>query len=284
MRLERFTEQAQEAFQEAQEIMQEQYHTQLDVEHVFLALLRQPEGLTIRALKRLNLEPEAVTQQVERELAQTPKIYGRHGYGIQVYITSRMLRLVKRAEAEASQLNDLFVGVDHLLIAISQERGGAASRILSSFTDDQERISQVVIELRKTKQHLAEVVKQLLVEIAPDELHDFPFLERLFQQYVPQALKQGRVEGVGLAAMFTEALSGASAEGRMEGMQQQARTDILETLALRFDPPSSVYLTVEKTLAEVTELAHLRTTFRHALRAADFATFVQALSNVTPGP
>ena len=43
MRLERFTEKAQDAFQHAQEIMQEQHHTQLDVEHVFLAMLRQRE-------------------------------------------------------------------------------------------------------------------------------------------------------------------------------------------------------------------------------------------------
>ncbi|MBA3471367.1 MAG: hypothetical protein H0T53_17150, partial [Herpetosiphonaceae bacterium] len=41
MKLERFTEKAQEAFQSAQELMQEQHHSQLDVEHIFLALLRQ---------------------------------------------------------------------------------------------------------------------------------------------------------------------------------------------------------------------------------------------------
>ena len=44
MRLERFTDKAQEAFQEAQEIMHEQHHTQLDVEHIFLAMLRQKDG------------------------------------------------------------------------------------------------------------------------------------------------------------------------------------------------------------------------------------------------
>ena len=44
MRLERFTDKAQEAFQEAQEIMHEQHHTQLDVEHIFLAMLRQKAG------------------------------------------------------------------------------------------------------------------------------------------------------------------------------------------------------------------------------------------------
>ncbi len=148
MRLERFTEKAQEAFQEAQEIMQEQHHTQLDVEHVFLAMLRQRDGLATRVLARLNVDADVVAQRVERELEKSPKVYGQYGYGNQVYVTPRTQRLVKRAEEEANRLNDQYVGVDHLLIAISSEREGASSRILHSFNVDQQHISQVVTEIR----------------------------------------------------------------------------------------------------------------------------------------
>ena len=65
MRLERFTDKAQEAFQEAQEIMHEQHHTQLDVEHIFLAMLRQKDGLASRALERLGVDPDTISQRVE---------------------------------------------------------------------------------------------------------------------------------------------------------------------------------------------------------------------------
>ncbi len=148
MRLERFTDKAQEAFQEAQEIMQEQHHTQLDVEHVFLAMLRQREGLTNRALARLNIDVEMLSQKIERELEKSPKVYGQYGYGNQVYVTPRTQRLVKRAEDEANRLNDQYVGVDHLLIAISGEREGASARILHGFGVDQERIYQILMEIR----------------------------------------------------------------------------------------------------------------------------------------
>ena len=57
MRLDRYTEKAQEALQEAQEIMQELHHTQLDVEHIFLAMLRQSKGLTQRALEKVGVVP-----------------------------------------------------------------------------------------------------------------------------------------------------------------------------------------------------------------------------------
>lgn len=148
MRLDRFTEKAQEAFQDAQEIMQDQHHTQLDVEHIFLAMLRQRDGLTTRTLARLNVEPEAVSQRVERELEKSPKVYGHYGYSNQVYVTPRTQRLVKRAEEESNRLNDQYVGVDHLLLAISNEREGASMRILHSFNIDYDQIYQALIEIR----------------------------------------------------------------------------------------------------------------------------------------
>ncbi|MBC8163445.1 MAG: AAA family ATPase [Roseiflexaceae bacterium] len=148
MRLDKFTEKAQEAFQEAQAIMHEQHHTQLDVEHVFLAMLRQTDGLARRTLEKLNVDPDMVTQRVERELEKSPKVYGQYGYGNQVYITPRTQRLVKRAEEEATRLGDQFVGNEHLLIAISGEREGSSSRILNNFGVDQERIYQALMEIR----------------------------------------------------------------------------------------------------------------------------------------
>ncbi len=128
--------------------MHEQHHTQLDVEHIFLAMLRQREGLTSRAIERLAVDAEMVAQRVERELEKSPKVYGQYGYGNQVYITPRTQRLVKRAEEEATRLSDQYVGIEHLLIAISGEREGASSRILNGFGIDQERIYQALMDIR----------------------------------------------------------------------------------------------------------------------------------------
>ena len=148
MRLDRFTEKAQEAFHEAQSIMGNMHHTQLDVEHIFLALLRQKDGLTIKALQKLSVDGDVVAQRVEYELDKSPKVYGQNIYGNQVYITPRTQRLVKRAEEEAQRINDQFTGVEHLLIAMLNERDGASQRILSSFNVTQERLYQVLMEIR----------------------------------------------------------------------------------------------------------------------------------------
>ena len=148
MKLERFTEKAQEAFQHAQELMHEQHHSQLDVEHIFLALLRQSDGIAGRVLGRLSVNVESVIARVERELDKSPKVYN-YGYPQQsVYVTPRTQRLVKRAEQEAERMGDQYVSTEHLLIAIAGEREGASARILASFGIDTERLLSILMEIR----------------------------------------------------------------------------------------------------------------------------------------
>ncbi len=148
MRLERFTEKAQQAFHLAQEMMQEHQHSQLDVEHLFLAMLRQRDGLAARVLSRLNVDPQEVAHRVERELKKLPTINNPFGMSNQVYITHRTQRLIKRAEEEANRLGDQYIGIDHLLIGLTGERDSVSARILQSFNIDQERIYQVLMEIR----------------------------------------------------------------------------------------------------------------------------------------
>jgi ATP-dependent Clp protease ATP-binding subunit ClpC len=151
MRLDDYTEKAQEAFQEAQEIMREMHHTQLDVEHIFLAMLRQSKGLTQRALEKLGVDAGEVGRMVERELERsTPKVRGdQYGFNqAAAYLTPRTQRLLKSAEKEAERLKDTFVGTEHLLIAIVSEREGVSARILQSMNVNQERIYVVLMEIR----------------------------------------------------------------------------------------------------------------------------------------
>ena len=58
MRQERFTEQAQEALALSQEIVRQYHHSQWDVEHILLALLRQERGLVGDILRELGIDVE----------------------------------------------------------------------------------------------------------------------------------------------------------------------------------------------------------------------------------
>ncbi len=56
MRPDKFTEQAQEAIALSQQIVRRYQHSQWDVEHILMAMLRQEEGLALKILKELGVD------------------------------------------------------------------------------------------------------------------------------------------------------------------------------------------------------------------------------------
>ena len=147
MRQDRFTEQAQEVLQSSQEMVRQYRHSQWDVEHVLLAALSHKDGLARRIFDKLSVRSEDVIEEVARQLGKAPKL----GYDVvQIYTTPRVVRMLEAANAEADRLQDEFVGVEHLLIAIADEREGDAARILHRYQVDKERIYKALQEVRGT--------------------------------------------------------------------------------------------------------------------------------------
>jgi ATP-dependent Clp protease ATP-binding subunit ClpC len=151
MRQERFTEQAQEVMGASQQLVSRFRNSMWDVEHIFLALMEQQNGLAADILKRLNVNLTAMKKRVADVLGQYPKIAeqprGSIG-GVQIYPTPRVAQVLQAAVGEADRLNDEYVGVEHLLIAIASEAGGDAVAILKEFDVDQEKIYQALLNIR----------------------------------------------------------------------------------------------------------------------------------------
>jgi len=145
MRQDRFTEQAQEALSRSQELVRSFRHSQWDVEHVLLALLQLPKGLLSEILSRLDVKADEMRNRVEQILKKTPQVTYE---GATVYTTPRMIRLLDGAAAEADRLKDEFIGVEHLLIAITAERDGDSANLLKEYGVDQEKLYSVLQEIR----------------------------------------------------------------------------------------------------------------------------------------
>jgi ATP-dependent Clp protease ATP-binding subunit ClpC len=150
MGFERYTERAQEALARAQQILQERRHNQLDVEHLLLALLDQPEGLTGQILERLGVDIGNLRQRVLDSLESTPRVYGGGGTG-QVYMTPRLKFVFDRATEEANRLRDEYVSTEHLLIAIVAERDGVSARQFRVVGVDVEKVYRALAEIRGTQ-------------------------------------------------------------------------------------------------------------------------------------
>ena len=147
MRQDRFTEQAQQVIQASQQMVREQRHSQWDVEHVLLALLAQPEGLVPDLLDRLGVDRERAGGRLRAELQKAPKL--THEV-VQIYTTPRIVRMLEAANAEADRLQDDYVGVEHLLIAIADEREGEAARLFQEERITKEAVYRALRETRGT--------------------------------------------------------------------------------------------------------------------------------------
>ncbi len=149
MRFDRFTERAQEAAQRAVELMTQHGHSQVDVEHLLLALLKQPDGSVSSLVTELGANPDTLREQLEQLLQQSPRpgIYGARG-GQQVFITPRVKRVLDLAQEEATRLNDEYISTEHLLLAITHERNTQVSRLLEEHNLGRERVLQAITQMR----------------------------------------------------------------------------------------------------------------------------------------
>jgi ATP-dependent Clp protease ATP-binding subunit ClpB len=113
----RFTEKLQEAVRGAQSKAARYGHQQVDVEHLLAALLEQEGGLSASILTRAGVNVDALKRRLESELERLPKVSGSSGAMDQIYVTSRLNKLLTEAEDEAKKLKDEYVSVEHVLLA-----------------------------------------------------------------------------------------------------------------------------------------------------------------------
>ncbi len=128
MDLSKFTEKAQEALQEAQNIAVRNQHQSVDVEHLFSALMEQEGGLVPRLFEKSKAAPDLVRGKLVEALGRIPKVTGEAS---QTYITQRLNKLLVKAQDEAKRLKDEYVSVEHFVLAMFDEPSSSpAGKIL----------------------------------------------------------------------------------------------------------------------------------------------------------
>jgi len=146
MRLDKFTVKSQEALNAAQDEAGRRGQQQVDVEHLLLSLLKQPEGVVTPILKKLGADTKAIEGELIAELERMPSVTGSGAIG-QVYITPRLQKALEKAMREMEGLKDEYVSTEHLLLAVA-EVDGAAGRILGKAGVTRDRVLSVLKDIR----------------------------------------------------------------------------------------------------------------------------------------
>ncbi|MDQ6721456.1 MAG: ATP-dependent chaperone ClpB [Candidatus Dormibacteraeota bacterium] len=118
MKLDRFTEKAQEALQEAAELARGLGQQAVEPEHLLLALVRQEEGVGRTLLEGAGVSVQALEPALDSTVEGFPKVSG----GGQPYISQALNKALEQAEQEAERLKDEYISTEHLVLALATNK------------------------------------------------------------------------------------------------------------------------------------------------------------------
>ncbi len=130
---------------EAQSLAGKYNHSQIDPQHLLLALLRQSEGIVPQVVQKLEANPREMALSLEGELKKKPTIQGATA---QVGISRQLGRVLDEGEKAAQRMRDEYASTEHLLLALTGPQGGEASRFLSAYGITEDAVLRALTSIR----------------------------------------------------------------------------------------------------------------------------------------
>jgi ATP-dependent Clp protease ATP-binding subunit ClpB len=142
----KFTIKNQETLREAQTLASSSGNQQIEPEHLLAALLKEEQGIARSLFRKLGASPGAIGNGIVQAIHQLPKVSGA-GIG-ESYLSKRALALLQAAASEAAAMKDEYVSQEHVLLALSAEKGGAAARVLAQNSITRDAILKALLAIR----------------------------------------------------------------------------------------------------------------------------------------
>ena len=142
----RFTQRARRVIFFAQEEAGKRGESHVSTEHILLGLMRPEEedSTAVSVLKRLNVPVQVIRAELDREV---PKVDGKLGGDMQ--LTPRAKRVIDLAYDSARDLNNDYIGTEHLLLGMVREGEGMAAAILTKHAVDNTSAMNAVREVHR---------------------------------------------------------------------------------------------------------------------------------------
>ena len=145
MNIEKYTQNAQSAIIDCQNIAIEEGHQQIDGEHLHLALLMQKDGLIGKLLQFMNVNTGEMIGALQSEIEKLPKVSGGAD---SMYTTRRLQQILLDAEKKAAKLKDEYVSVEHIYMALLDERNTPSAQIMKRYGVTKDGFLQALNQVR----------------------------------------------------------------------------------------------------------------------------------------
>jgi len=143
MTFDKFTIKAQEAIQEAVNLVQARGQQAIEPEHLLAGILKVGENVTNFLFQKLGVNSRQIEQVLESQIASLPKVQGG-----EPYLSRESNEVLTRAQDYASKGGDEFVSLEPVLLALLTVKS-TASRILKDAGVTEKELASAVNELRK---------------------------------------------------------------------------------------------------------------------------------------
>ena len=143
MQLNKFTQNSLQAINDAESLVYEFGQQQIDQEHLLLAMLRLEDSLILKLIEKMGIQPTLFADEVEGAVKKLPKVSGG-----QVYVGQDLNKVLINAQNEAKAMDDEYVSVEHLFLAMLTAPNRAVKQIFTYFKIDRERFLAALSTVR----------------------------------------------------------------------------------------------------------------------------------------
>src|ERR1043166_392094 len=147
-RLDKLTQKAQEALQQAQSQAEKTENQVIFPLHLLIALAQEKEGIVRPVLEKCGVHPDAIMNEAQRLMAAVPKATGMQPG---VYLSQPLNQIIEHAFDEATRFKDEFVSTEHLLLSIAEERSDPAGQLLHRAGATHDAILKALVSIRGTQ-------------------------------------------------------------------------------------------------------------------------------------
>ena len=131
MNMDKFTQKSASAIMEAQNLALANNNQEVDSIHLFKALLVQEDGIIPKILQLMNINTTSLINETDTVISKLPKVSGSSVTN--VYASRKFSSLLVNAEKERVDFKDEYVSVEHLFLAMFEEKGSALTEIFKKF-------------------------------------------------------------------------------------------------------------------------------------------------------
>ena len=146
MNMDKFTQKSTSAIMDAQNLALTNNNQEVDSIHLLKALLLQEDGIIPKILQLMNVDTASLIDETESVISKLPKVSGSTVNN--VYASRKFSSLLANAEKERVDFKDEYVSVEHLFLAMFDEKGSSLSEVFKKFDIKRSAFLEKLISVR----------------------------------------------------------------------------------------------------------------------------------------